>query len=89
MNSEEPLRIYRASEAGCMACQQQGYRGRTGVHEVVSMSEELKNLIVSGAPQEDLTRFVRAEGMHSLRDDAFIKVSSGITSMEELARVVL
>jgi type IV pilus assembly protein PilB len=89
LEHNEPMQLFKAREGGCEACRKQGYRGRTGVHEVVTMSEELKALIIASSPQEELTRYVRAQGMHSLRDDAFIKVANGTTSMEELARVVL
>jgi type II secretory ATPase GspE/PulE/Tfp pilus assembly ATPase PilB-like protein len=85
----QELQLYKASPEGCPACNELGYRGRTGVHEVVTMTEELKQLITVGTSQEELVRFVRSQDMHSLRDDAFIKVAGGITSMEELARVVL
>ena len=83
------LQVFRAREGGCTACRGTGYRGRTGVHEVITMTEELKNAIVANAAHEQLERLVRSQGMHSLRDDAFIKVAAGVTSMEELARVMV
>jgi type IV pilus assembly protein PilB len=88
IESGQSLQLFQATPGGCEACRRQGYRGRTGVHEVITMSEELKTLIIAGTPQEELTRLVRSQGMHSLRDDAFLKVAAGITSVDELARVI-
>ncbi|MCB0876185.1 MAG: Flp pilus assembly complex ATPase component TadA [Solirubrobacterales bacterium] len=74
---------------GCGRCNGTGYRGRVGVFSVMRMSEELKDMTVAGAPQADLTRQARSEGMLTLREDGLAKVNRGITSIAEVTRVAV
>ena len=74
---------------GCGRCGGTGYSGRTGVYSVMRMSEELKDMTVAGAPQADLTRQARSEGMLTLREDGLQKVNRGVTSIAEVARVAV
>lgn len=76
--------VWRAN--GCDACAGSGYRGRTAVYEVVFVNSALEALIHDGASESELTAAARAEGP-ALTDDAAAKVRSGITSVEEAARV--
>ncbi len=80
-------RIYRAR--GCTKCNNIGYRGRMGVHEVLTMSETLERMTVENASADDIKRQAIAEGMKTLRDDGFEKVLLGVTSIEEIMRVVV
>jgi type IV pilus assembly protein PilB len=79
--------LYRAK--GCKKCNGIGYKGRMGVHEVLSMSESLERMAVEHASADDLGRQAVAEGMMTLRDDGFAKVGMGLTSIEEVMRVVV
>ena len=72
---------------GCARCNQSGYRGRIGLFSVMSMSEKIKDLTVSGAAEAEITRTAREEGMATLREDGLAKVRSGVTSIEEVSRV--
>lgn len=81
--------IYKPSPEGCARCAGAGYKGRSGVHEVIRMTDELRTAIVNDAPHEEMERIARAAGMDSLRDDAFRKTWAGETSLEEVARVVV
>ena len=74
---------------GCSRCNGTGYRGRLGLYSVMKMSENLKELTVGGAPQAEITRVAREEGMRTLREDGLIKVRQGVTSIEEVARVAV
>ena len=74
---------------GCGRCSGTGYRGRIGIYSVMRMSEELKDMTVAGAPQADLTRQARSEGMLTLREDGLQKVNRGVTSIAEVARVAV
>ncbi len=82
-----PPRIYRAR--GCNKCNNIGYRGRMGVHEVLTMSETLERMTVENASADDIRRQAVSEGMKTLRDDGFEKVRMGMTSIEEIMRVVV
>jgi len=79
--------LYRAR--GCKKCNGIGYRGRMGVHEVMTMSESLERLTVENASADELMRTAISEGMLTLRDDGFSKVKLGNTSIEEVLRVVV
>ena len=73
---------------GCAACSNTGYRGRIGLYEVMQMSEEIERLTVERASAEAIRTVAMQQGMMSLRDDGLEKCRMGITSIEEVARVV-
>jgi type IV pilus assembly protein PilB len=73
---------------GCPRCNHTGYRGRVGVFQFLRMSEEIAALAVQHASRDDIARAAAAGGMRSLWDDGLEKVASGLTSIEELARVL-
>jgi type IV pilus assembly protein PilB len=83
----KPPKLYRAK--GCNKCNKIGYKGRMGIHEVLSMTESLERMAVEHASADELARQARAEGMMFLRDDGFEKVRMGLTSIEEIMRVVV
>jgi type IV pilus assembly protein PilB len=72
---------------GCPRCNQTGYKGRIGIYQLLSMSEQLETLAVTKASREDIERAALGEGMRTLWDDGLAKVAAGLTSIEELARV--
>jgi type IV pilus assembly protein PilB len=80
------MAFYR--KRGCPRCNQSGYRGRVGVYQLLTMSEELETLAVTRASRDEIERAAFRSGMRGLWDDGVEKVASGLTSLEELARVV-
>jgi type IV pilus assembly protein PilB len=74
--------------AGCPACSNTGYRGRIGMYEVMQINEEIERLTVERASSETIKDAAIAQGMMTLREDGLHKVRLGITSIEEVARVV-
>ncbi len=82
---EGQTRIYRA--AGCDACKQSGYRGRTAIHELFTLDGEMHRAILAGADARDLHELARKRGMYTLYEDGLRKVVNGETSLEELLRV--
>jgi type IV pilus assembly protein PilB len=74
--------------AGCPACSNTGYRGRMGLYEVMSMSEEIERLTVERASSDTIRAVAIEQGMITLRDDGLEKAIRGLTSIEEIARVV-
>jgi type IV pilus assembly protein PilB len=76
-------------KTGCPRCGQTGYKGRIGVYQLLVMSESLESLAASKASREELERAAIEEGMRTLWDDGLAKVASGLTSLEELARVTV
>jgi len=83
--ASDGMAFYR--KRGCPRCGQTGYKGRIGVYQLLTMSEQLEALAVGKASREDIERAAIEEGMRTLWDDGIAKVSAGLTSIEELARV--
>ena len=79
--------LYR--KRGCPRCNQTGYKGRVGIYQLMTMSEDLGRLASQHASREDIERAALEAGMKMLWDDGLAKVTSGLTSLEELARVVV
>jgi type IV pilus assembly protein PilB len=71
---------------GCVNCNNTGYRGRVGLYEVMEISDEIRELILSGASAIELRRKALEEGMISLRKSGLIKIREGLTSIEEVVR---
>lgn len=82
----EVYTFYRSR--GCDKCRQTGYIGRTGVFELMIVDDAIRDLILKRAPAHTIRETAMKEGMKSLKEDAFEKVLLGITSWEELIRVV-
>jgi type IV pilus assembly protein PilB len=85
--ANDGLTFYR--KVGCARCNQTGYRGRIGIFQLLTMGEEIESLAVSRAGRDEIERAAIRGGMRSMWDDGLQKVATGLTSIEELARVVL
>jgi type II secretory ATPase GspE/PulE/Tfp pilus assembly ATPase PilB-like protein len=77
-------RLMHHSSSGCAACGQTGQRGRAGLHELLTVSREIRHMIQTGARAEELQRVAMIEGMRTLRQDGIEKVLQGITSLEQV-----
>ena len=73
---------------GCPRCNHTGYKGRVGIFQFLRMSEEIAALAVQHASRDEIARSAANSGMRSLWEDGVAKVASGLTSIEELARVL-
>ena len=71
---------------GCSHCNQSGYKGRTGIHELLVVDEGVRELIHSGAGEQAVEKLIR-QHTPSIRDDGLAKVLAGITTLEEILRV--
>jgi type IV pilus assembly protein PilB len=88
-NGFDHPRGFTAFEPGaCVRCGQSGYKGRTGLYEVMTMTDGLRRLILDRVGHDDLRAKARDEGMRTLREDGLEKVRAGITSVSEVLRVV-
>jgi type IV pilus assembly protein PilB len=79
--------LYRA--VGCAHCNSTGYKGRLGIYEIMPVSEALERLIVERKSADELMRVAVAEGMISLRQDGLGRVLQGVTTVEEISRVIV
>jgi type IV pilus assembly protein PilB len=80
---------FEAFEPGrCVRCGQTGFRGRTGLYELMAVSDEMRRLIVERPSAEDIAELAVSQGMRRLREDGLEKVREGVTSVAEVLRVL-
>ena len=72
---------------GCDACNHTGYRGRTAIHELLDMSDTIREMIIARRPGSEIRRQAQKEGLSSLRHAALKKVFTGQTTLHEINRV--
>src|SRR6476659_8972150 len=72
---------------GCDACNHTGYRGRTAIHELLDMSDTVREIIIERRPGSEIRRQAEKEGLSSLRESAVKKVFAGVTTLYEINRV--
>jgi type II secretion system protein E len=83
--TDKPVHFCRGR--GCEDCRFTGYRGRTGIYEILVMHENLRPLIIERTSSNTIKQAAIANGMKTLRDDGWAKVRAGITTVEEVGRV--
>jgi type II secretory ATPase GspE/PulE/Tfp pilus assembly ATPase PilB-like protein len=87
--AERPVgKIQLERGKGCAACRGTGYRGRTGIFELLVFSDEIKAAVSRSADRARLRELTAAQGMRTLKQDGWAKVEAGITTVEEVLRVV-
>jgi type II secretory ATPase GspE/PulE/Tfp pilus assembly ATPase PilB-like protein len=79
------LKTYRG--AGCDECGGRGYTSRMGIFELMDVDDEMRKLIMASEDAGVLTKAARRNGMRSLREDGWMKVANGITTVQEVMRV--
>lgn len=72
---------------GCHSCGFTGYRGRTAIHEIMVMTDDIRGMVLKSAASEKVRKKAREEGMRTLREDGWQKILRGDTTMEEIMRV--
>ena len=85
IDGSNPLSAFRGK--GCVHCNQTGYRGRTGIYELLVIDDEVRKLILSHAGTQEIRQRAIQLGMTTLRQDGWSKVLEGITTVEEIIRV--
>lgn len=81
----EDVTLYK--QVGCDQCMGEGYRGRNGIYEVLSMDTEIRKLVTQSAAAESIEKEAKDNGMATMVEDGFLKIVQGITSLEEILRV--
>jgi type IV pilus assembly protein PilB len=72
---------------GCIECAGTGYRGRTAIHELLDLSDHIREMILARKPTSEIRRAAREEGMRFLRESALDRVRAGITTLKEINKV--
>lgn len=86
-DGEEKLTLYRPK--GCFRCSNTGFKGRIGIYELLTMNEEIRRLVLQRASTAEINKAAVSMGMVTLRQDGLHKVKQGITSIEEIMRVIV
>jgi type II secretory ATPase GspE/PulE/Tfp pilus assembly ATPase PilB-like protein len=73
--------------AGCAECRGIGYKGRTGIFELLTLNAEVRRLVNARASEDEITAAARANGLCTLREQAIDAVRHGMTTIEEITRV--
>ncbi|HAH21687.1 MAG: type II secretion system protein GspE [Omnitrophica WOR_2 bacterium GWF2_43_52] len=85
--SEKPENVNLFAGKGCPACKFSGYRGRTGIYEIIVMNDCLREMVIQKASSQQIKRKAIEFGMRSLRSDGWNKIQKGLTTIEEVMRV--
>jgi type IV pilus assembly protein PilB len=72
---------------GCMECAGTGFRGRTAIHELLDLTDRIREMILEKRPTSEIRRAAREEGMRFLRESALAKVKAGVTTLKEINKV--
>jgi len=72
---------------GCIECAGTGFRGRTAIHELLDLSDRIREMILAKKPTSEIRRAAREEGMRFLRESALDKVRNGMTTLKEINKV--
>ena len=83
---ETKVKFYKPK--GCLRCSKTGYKGRVGIYELLVISDKIKQLTLRNSTAGEIAEAAVAEGMVTLRQDGFLKVKKGLTSLEEALRVL-
>ena len=84
--AEHRDRVFYMS-VGCDACNHTGYRGRTAIHELLNLSDNIREMIIDRRPGSEVRRAAEKEGLRSLRESALNKVFTGVSTLHEINRV--
>ena len=72
---------------GCIECSGTGFRGRTAIHELLELTDNVREMILAKRPSSEVRRAAREEGMHFLRESALDRVKRGLTTLKEINKV--
>jgi type IV pilus assembly protein PilB len=87
LNPQEWRDVIFYEGQGCIECGGTGYHGRTAIHELLDLSDRIRELILEKRPSSEIRRAAHEEGMRFLRESALAKVRAGITTLKEINKV--
>ncbi|MBU4302208.1 MAG: Flp pilus assembly complex ATPase component TadA [Actinobacteria bacterium] len=85
----ETIEIYKPKPNGCTRCGNTGYKGRIALTEIMKMSPEIEHLTIEEASTAEISKVAIDQGMRTMRQDGWAKVTAGMTAIEEILRVVI
>lgn len=87
LNVEEWRGVTLYEGKGCFECGGTGYRGRTAIHELLDLTEEIREMILERRPASQIRQLARQQGMHTLRESALERLREGLTTLKEINKV--
>jgi len=87
LSPEEWRQISFYEGEGCIECSGTGFRGRTAIHELLELTDNVREMILAKRPSSEIRRAAREEGMHFLRESALDRVRRGLTTLKEINKV--
>jgi type IV pilus assembly protein PilB len=87
LNPEEWAKIPFYEGEGCIECSGTGFRGRSAIHELLELTDNVRDMILAKRPSSEIRRAAREEGMHFLRESALDRVKRGLTTLKEINKV--
>jgi len=87
LNPEDWRNVTFYEGPGCIECAGTGYHGRTAIHELLDLSDRVRELILEKRPSSEIRKAAHEEGMRFLRESALAKIRAGITTMKEINKV--
>ncbi len=87
LDSEEWSQVRFYEGQGCIECAGSGFKGRTAIHELLELSDRIRELILAKKPTSEIRRAAREEGIRFLRESALDKVKAGLTTLKEINKV--
>jgi type IV pilus assembly protein PilB len=87
LNPQEWVGIPFHEGEGCIECSDTGFRGRTAIHELLELTDNVREMILSKKPSSEIRRAAKDEGMHFLRESAIDRVKRGVTTLKEINKV--
>jgi len=82
------MQFFGPSDKGCEECDGEGYKGRVGIFEIMVMTENIKKSVLAGMPSLEIQKVAQKDGMITLEQDGIIKALEGVTSLEEIYKLV-
>ncbi len=89
LDIDEDEEIYKAGENHCDNCNSTGYKGRVAIHEVFLVDEKIEEMITKSASEAEMKKYAKENGMITLTEDGKDKVEKGLTSYQEVARLII
>ncbi|MGA9564379.1 MAG: GspE/PulE family protein [Candidatus Korobacteraceae bacterium] len=87
LNPEEWAKIPFYEGEGCIECSGTGFRGRSAIHELLELTDNVRDMILAKRPSSEIRRAAREEGMHFLRESAIDRVKRGLTTLKEINKL--
>ena len=87
LEPEEWRGVHFKEGAGCMECGDTGYRGRSAIHELLELDDEIREMLLAKKPGSEIRKKAKDKGMLFLRDSALDRVREGVTTLKEINKV--